>query len=140
MKQEPRRGAGSSLDEARRQFEKWRERRPLGTRIPASLWDVAAVAAREHGVSKVAGELRLDYYKLKELLEPAVALAATSTPESSEHEVGAGFFELPLFATAAPECVFELEDGEGRRLRAVLKGVAPAELATLAHTLWSLAR
>ena len=114
----------------------------MGTRIPASLWAVAAVAAGEHGVSKVAGELRLDYYKLKELLEPGAALARPSTAETweSEHSAGAGFFELPLFAAAAADCVFELEDGQGRRLRAVLKGVARAELATLAHAFWSLAR
>ena len=60
-----------TLSEAQSQFERWRRRRSRGTRIPAALWDAAAEAAREYGVSKVAGTLRLDYYKLKERLESA---------------------------------------------------------------------
>jgi hypothetical protein len=130
--------ARNSLDDARHEFEEWRERRTLGTRIPETLWDLAVVAAREHGLSKASGELGLDYYKLKELVQPVAALVAA--PEASERPAGADFLELGLLATPASECVFEIEDGEGRRLRAVLTGSAPAELATLARTFWSLAR
>jgi hypothetical protein len=98
------------------------------------LWDAAAEAAREYGVSKVAGTLRLDYYKLKERLESAPEL---SGPEASN---GGGFLEVPLYAAPAAECVLELEDGEGTRLRVALQGVSPAELEPLARALWSLAR
>ena len=34
-------------------------------------------------------------------------------------------------APVAPECILELEDGQGSRLRVELKGAAPAELETL---------
>lgn len=120
------------LRDAQSQFERWRRRRSRGTRIPAALWDAAAAAAREYGVSKVAGTLHLDYYKLKKRLE--------SAPERPEAGHGGGFLEVPLYAAPANECVFELEDGQGTRLRVALQGASPAELEPLARALWSLAR
>ena len=121
------------LSDAESQFEGWRRSRRRGARIPAALWQAAVDAAREHGVSKVASALSLDYYRLKERLE--------SVPVLSEVEsAGGGFLEVPLFTSSASECIFELEDGEGTRLRVELKGAASAELETLARTFWSLAR
>ena len=121
------------LSEAESRFERWRRSRIQGTRIPAALWRAAVAAAREHGVSKVASALRLDYYGLKERLESA----PVSEPESAGR---GGFLEIPLLTPSSSECVLELEDGQGARLRVELKGAVPAELETLARTLWSLAR
>jgi hypothetical protein len=100
------------------------------------LWDAAAEAAREHGVSKVAGALHLDYYKLKERLEPVEPAPELAGPEPGN---GQGFLEIPLYSSAA-ECVFELEDGQGTRLRVAFKGASAAELEPLARAFWSLAR
>ena len=149
MTQGSHQGAHDSLDEARRQLERWRRTRKRGTRIPAPLWAAAVEAAREHGVSRAASALRLDYYGLKERLEspplespPLESLPLESAPEPSGHEAanGGGFLEIPLFASAAPECVFELEDGHGSRLRVAVKGAALAEMEALARALWSMAR
>jgi hypothetical protein len=133
MKQGPSNLSRDILSEVRSQFERWRQGRSRGARIPGALWDAAAEAAREYGVSKVAGTLRLDYYKLKERLE--------SAPERSGPEPGNGraFLEIPLYSSAA-ECVFELEDAQGVRLRVAVKGASPAELEPLARAFWSLAR
>jgi hypothetical protein len=120
------------LSDAQSQFERWRSRRARGTRIPAILWQAAIDAAREHGVSKVSQALRLDYYGLKKRLESAL-----SGPEPGS---GLGFLEIPLCGPSAAECVLELEDGQGSRLRVELKGAAPAELETLARAFWSMAR
>ena len=130
MKPGPHRPAGDILSDVRSQFKRWRRRRPRGTRIPAALWQAAVEAAGEHGVSKTAQELSLDYYGLKKRLE-------SSAPSASS--TGRGFVEIPLPSTA-PECVLELEDGQGARLRVELKGAAPAELETLARAFWSVAR
>ena len=133
MKQGSRPLSRDALSEAQSQFEQWRASRKRGTRIPEGLWRAAVEAAREHGVSKAAQALGLDYYGLKQRLE--------STAELSESEGSAepGFVEIPLFA-AAPECVLELEDAEGARLRIELKGPAAAQCAALAQALWSVAR
>ena len=140
MKHGSQQEAHGSLDEAHRQLQQWRRTRTRGTRIPAPLWAAAVAAAREHGVSKASSALRLDYYRLKDRLE--TASPEPTSPEPSGHVTtkGEGFLEIPLFAPAAPECVFELEDGHGARLRVALKGVASAELEALARTFWSMAR
>ena len=132
MKHGSHRPTGDILSDVRSQFERWRRSRTRGTRIPAALWRAAVEAAGEHGVSKTAQELNLDYYGLKERLE-----SAPTTPVVPAK--GRGFLEVPLPSTA-PECVLELEDGQGARLRVELKGAAPAELETLARAFWSVAR
>ena len=133
MKQESPHLSRDILSDAQSQFERWRRSRSRGTRIPAVLWDAATEAAREYGVSKVAGALHLDYYKLKERLESAPELPG---PEPGN---GQGFLEIPLYSSTA-ECVFELEDGQGTRLRVAFKGASAAELEPLARAFWGLAR
>lgn len=132
MKQRPRRPTLGMLSDVRSRFERWRRTRTRGTRIPAALWQAAVEAARAHGVSKTAQELSLDYYGLKKRLESSSIALPTPSP-------GRDFVEIALPSTA-PECVMEFENGQGARLRVEFKGTAPAQLETLARTLWSLAR
>ncbi len=133
MKQGSHRPSRDILSDVQRQFERWRQSRKRGTRIPEALWRAAAEATRECGVSKTAQALGLDYYGLKKRVE--------STLEVSESEpaAGRGFLEIPLFASAA-ECVLEMEDSQGARLRVELKGPATAHCEALAQALWSIAR
>lgn len=124
------------LSDVRRQFELWRRSRKRGTRIPEALWRAATAAGQEHGVSKTALALRLDYYALKERVELAPKQPAGVAPPRDVK-----FLEIPLAGAAArPECVLEFEDGQGARLRVELQGAAAAELETVARSLWSLAR
>ena len=136
MKPESSRSSSDLLSDVRRQFERWRGSRKRGTRIPEALWRAAAEAAREHGVSKTAQALRLDYYALKKRVE-SVAEKRPAVAPSSEVK----FLEIPLGAsTGRPECVLEFEDGRGARLRVELQGAALAQLETVARSLWDLAR
>ena len=134
MKQGSHRLSRDILGDVRSQFEDWRRSRTRGTPIPEDLWQGAVEAAQEHSVSKAARVLRLDYYRLKKRLEAAPDL---SRPEPVD---GRGFLEIPLCAPSAPECVLEIEDAQGARLRVELKGPAAAEMETLARALWSVAR
>ncbi|MCP5110169.1 MAG: hypothetical protein GY953_04975 [bacterium] len=133
MKQGPHRPSRDILSDVQSQFERWRQSRKRGTRIPEGLWQAAAGAARECGVSKTAHALGLDYYGLKKRAE--------SPLEVSESEPAAGreFLEIPLFASAA-DCVLEMVDADGARLRVELRGSATAHCQTLAQALWSVAR
>lgn len=124
-----------SLSEVRRQFERWRKRRRRGTRIPENLWRAAADVSRHAGVSKTAQVLSLDYYALRRRTETALeARPAWAAP------LEGGFLEIPLCAPPSPECVLEIEDPRGARLRVELKGATPAYLESLARTIWSLAQ
>jgi hypothetical protein len=119
------------LSDVKSEFARWRRGRRLGTRIPSTLWDAAVGAARDCGVSKVAGALSLDYYKLRQRLEAAPGLGTGG---------GGAFLEIPLPASPTSECVFEVEDAQGARLRVTVKGASAAELEPLARAFWSLGR
>jgi len=133
MKQGSRRPSRDILSDVESQFERWRQSRKRGTRIPEALWRAAAEAARERGVSKTAQALGLDYYGLKKRLE------RTHEVSDSEPATKREFLEIPLFASA-PECVLEMADAQGARLRVELRGSAAAHCDTVAQALWSVAR
>ncbi|MCP4201175.1 MAG: hypothetical protein GY769_04495, partial [bacterium] len=59
------------LSDVQSQFERWRQDRKRGTRIPETLWQAAAEVAGECGVSKTAQALGLDYYGLKKRVCPS---------------------------------------------------------------------
>jgi hypothetical protein len=133
MKQGSHRLSRDILSDVESQFERWRQRRKRGTRIPETLWQAAVEAAGACGVSKTAQTLGLDYYGLKKRVR--------SSHEVSESEPAAEreFLEIPLFASAA-DCVLEMVDADGARLRVELRGSAAAHCQTLAEALWSVAR
>ena len=136
MKPGSRRPSRDLLSDVRRQFERWRRNRKRGTRIPEALWRAATEVGQEHGVSKTAQALRLDYYALKERVESVAAERPAVAPPSELK-----FLEIPLGASSGrPECVLEFEDGQGARLRVELQGAALAQLETVARSLWDLAR
>ena len=121
-----------TLPSVRRDFERWRSSRSRGRQIPDRLWAAAAVLAREHGVSKTASTLGLDYYSLKK---------RASVAGPVETEPAAEFLAVPVEAlTAAPECVVEIEDGAGACLRVALRGGATREAEAVARALWSASR
>jgi hypothetical protein len=116
-----------------RWLERWRSQRTGRARIPASIWTAAGELAREHGVSRVAEVLGLEFNHLKRMAQaagPGVSKRRARPP---------AFVELiaPQAVAGAPECVIELEGRRGR-LRIELKGTATADLARFRQTLWEL--
>jgi len=138
MKQRSR---NDRLSEVRRQFERWRKIRPRGTRIPEELWQAATEVGCDVGVSKTAQALSLDYYVLRERTESVLEeRPARETRPVQEALPEGGFLEIPPLCAPGAECVLEIEDPRGARLRMELKGATPAHLETLARTIWSLAQ
>ena len=120
------------LEGARRRFEQWRQSGPLGRRIPESLWASAVELAGTYGVSRVSSVLRVDYYSLKERLKQQ----ASSSTAQETNDI-ATFLELP--APARPgvsECLLELEDADGAKMRIQLKGVETPDLVALSRSFW----
>ena len=121
----------AGLESARRRFEQWRERRSGGrAQIPESLWSLATRAARQFGVHRTCRALRLDYAVLKRHVE------ADATQGSPRHDTQPSFVELvPVGGTSPTECVVEIEDPCGVRMRIELKGVAAPDLVALTRSL-----
>jgi hypothetical protein len=95
------------------------------------LWKAAVEAARKFGLHPTAKALGLDYYSLKRRLDDIVVDSAV--PSLASH----GFVELmPSIAANTPECLLELEDASGTKMRLHCKGLTAADLAALSRTVW----
>ena len=130
-------GCSEGLLRLKRRFDQWRAERRVGERIPSGLWAGAVAASGEHGAYRVAAELHLDYAVLKR----RAALAGGST---SAAELAPRFVEL--FAPAArgtpagaarAQCVVELDNARGAKMRVELDGQGLAGLSVLCSAFWA---
>ncbi|HEY6272314.1 MAG TPA: hypothetical protein VIX19_10010 [Terriglobales bacterium] len=137
-----------------KRFERWRSAHTGRWPIPKRLWTAAVALAGEHGVFQTAKTLRLDYSKLKQLLESSGAISRSrrrkragvksrraGRPESRHQGIGTeaapAFMELLASPTTAAvsECQIELE---GRRGKMCIhwKGTAAPDLGGLGRAFW----
>jgi len=129
-----------NLEELDRRFSQWRERCRQGERIPAQLWAAAAQMAREHGVSRIATRLRLNTVALKRHMHAGEGQpAGASAPEFVELIAAASAPVTTAPPAAARECVIELENAQGAKMRVELNGPGLAGLAHLCRGFWSAA-
>ena len=140
----------STLEQVRRQFDDWRRTRQRRTRIPNPLWRAAVEVARVHGVYRTAKTLGINSASLKKRMEQDGAESARAgrggqgspvEPAMGMSEAsaaaGATFLELPPPPwTAGSECILELEDAGGARMRVCLKSLATPDLAALSRSFW----
>ena len=120
------------IQELSRHIEEWRSSRRRRMPMPEPLWTRAANLARQYSVAQVSRFLRLDYYSLKERLKQQ----ASSSTAQETNDI-ATFLELP--APARPgvsECLLELEDADGAKMRIQLKGVETPDLVALSRSFW----
>ena len=117
----------NDLAQGRCRFQAWRERRQGGRRIPQPLWHLAVQLASQHGVSRTATALGLDYYSLKKQAE-----AAAPQPPPC----GPAFVELPPPVVVGKQALFELDNGAGATRRVQLLGYEAADVEALARRFW----
>jgi len=123
----------AQLEGVRQRFERWRRTRKGHARIPDSLWASAAIMADAYGISRTATVLRVNYHVLKKHL--GHKKAATGRTEA---EGEARFIELAPFAPSSRcECLLELEDAGGAKMRVRLQGVGMPDLAALSQSFWN---
>ena len=117
------------LARGRDRFEVWRRTREVGARIPDELWTLAVKLSDDHGLSRTASVLGLDYYSLKQRVEPRNSNSPSVTP---------AFIELsPPSPGDSGECVVEFADGSGASLRVHLRGCDVPDLVALGRSFWS---
>jgi len=121
------------LESTRRRFDRWREARTGRSRIPEVLWASAVKAAVRYGLNPTSRALRLDYYALKKRVSSAAAGGG------HEGEGVATFVELPApVSMGSCECIVELEDPRGAKMRVHLKGMPAPDLMALSRGFWSV--
>src|SRR5215467_14052870 len=116
------------IERARLRFERWRKNRKKVTRIPEGLWAAAVDAARLHGVNPTAIALGLDYNHLKQ--------RTRSVRRRTRREIAKSpsFMELivPPDGPHLWECMIELENAHGVKMRIHLQNMEMNELAAWA--------
>ncbi len=123
----------TSLEALRRRFERWRRLRKAKSRIPDALWTSAVQAAGRYGLHRTTQALRLDYYALKKRVEDA------ATDNEPGREAATTFLELPVpVSGGVSECVVELENPGGAKMRLHLKGGAVPDVTALARSFWGV--
>jgi hypothetical protein len=116
----------ASLSRLEQRFASWRRTRASGARIPERLWKAAVKSAAAHGLNRTARILKLDYYSLKKRVDDA-----SSQGEASSF-VELASSSLPMVS----ECVIELEDAAGSRMRVQVKGLNLPDVLTLSRDFW----
>lgn len=118
------------LYQARKHFDQWRQTHKPHTRFSEGLWTEAVAAAREYGQSRTARVLGLDYYSLKKRLAhtPGMNGGNKITPPS--------FVELFPSSALSTECIIEMEDGDGGKMRISLKGGDVPDVVSLSRSFW----
>ena len=131
------------LEGLRRRFDRWRWTRKGRSRIPEALWTAAVKAAGTYGLHRTAQTLRLDYYTLKRRLEAGGSHRVSGGKVASRHlsdpQAVATFVELGRPASgSARECILELADPGGAKIRVHLKGCEAPDLAALSRSFWGV--
>jgi hypothetical protein len=115
-----------SLSEVKEQFKIWRRTRKNPRPIPEQLWAAAVGLTARHSISQIAKELVVDYSILKRRVQLKKKDAAASTNQPD-------FIELNLGPPAAvSECIVEMQDRLGSKLRMQFRGQPDVDLLQLA--------
>ena len=152
-------GGAQCLEDVAKQFKHWRESRVRGERIPMALWGQAERLCQEHAPQRVAGVLGVALASLMrrlqhtgdsavhrpgldtEFVEVVMTSASPATPESAASRLERSPPpEQPSDAatpTPAHECVLELENAHGAKMRVQLNGAGLASLGALCSSFWS---
>lgn len=120
----------SDLEEVRRELQLWRRNRRRKGPIPEALWQSITQLGRRYGVSRIARDLRVPFYALRDRVQ--ACQCPEPNPATNAHDP---FVELPLsLAPASTECVVELEDGSGSKMTLRLSPANAADAGALIQT------
>ena len=121
---------GQSLSEVKEQFKSWRKTRKSLRPIPAHLWAAAVNLTAKHSISQISKELVLDYSALKKR-------AAIKNKDSAASMSPVDFMEVKLEPpTAVAECIVEMQDIAGSKMRMHFRGKTDFDLLELAKAFW----
>jgi hypothetical protein len=119
-----------SLSEVKEQFKIWRRTRKSPRPIPEKLWTAAVSLTANHSISQISKELVVDYSALKKRV-------AIKKKDSAASMNPPGFIEVNLEPPAAiSECIVEMQDILGAKMRMHFRGKTDFDLLELAKAFW----
>mgnify|MGYP001155023009 CR=1 FL=1 len=126
--------ATDPLSQLAARMEAWRNDPKKSRRIPQELWQVAVELSKEYSINQISKALRLSYTDLKKrvMAQSKENLPAIKTQPDMK------FIELGVEpSSSTPECIVEMEDGNGTKMRIHLRGRTDLDLCELGRTFWS---
>ena len=121
-----------------RRFGQWRAGRKVGARIPQELWAGAVDLVGEHGASQVAAALRLYYAVLKRRAGlSGDKVRVQQVPQFVELFAPGGSATPAGAVPVRPQCVVELDNTRGARMRVELSGEGLCGLSALCSAFWA---
>jgi len=131
MSQKKQPAPSRSLSEVKEQFKTWRRTRKRLQPIPEKLWAAAVGLTGQHSISQISKELVVDYSALKRRVPIKKKDAAASANPT-------GFIEVELEPPAAvSECIVEMQDRLGSKMRMHFRGQTDLDLLELAKVFWT---
>ena len=127
MRSRVTRALPARLEAGRRRFERWRRTREGRSRIPGPLWNSAVKLSATYGIHRTAKTLRLNPDSLKKHVASANGDGSggqgKSRRQAAGQEAATAFVELvPPEGAGPPECIVELENPRGVKMRIHAKG------------------
>ena len=127
----------AAFSRAQQKIERWRQRHRPRARIPDVLWRQVAELASAYGIHRTAKALRLDYYSLKRRVAAAAGCGEVACTTAGSSESVPQFVEVlggPM-ATAGGECLIEVENAGGVKMRIRLGAGERPDLVALVRVL-----
>ena len=120
-----------TLDEVMERIEEWRNNPKSPRRMPEDLWEAAANLSKEYSIHRISKALRLNYPALKKRIHPE------EKKRSASKEQTPTFIELGIAQPSSiSECIIEMEDGSGAKMRMHFRGKTDFDLLELGRAFW----
>ena len=135
MTQEESSSPHLTLDEVTERVEAWRKDPKSPRLMPEELWTAAVSLTKEYTIHRVSKTLRVNYTALKKRVHPGdKGLPAKKVQPHAFIELGIG--QSP----AISECVIEMEDSSGARMKMHFRGKTDLDLLELGKAFWRKGR
>ena len=122
----------SPLESVQYQFDKWRETRKSPREpIPENLWSAATKLHNDYPMSRISKVLHLNHTDLKN------RISGQKSNRQKKKSSSPLFVELDCVDSFTPsECIVEMEDARGSKMRMIFKGKADLDLLELSKAFW----
>jgi len=119
-----------TLSEVKEQFKIWRKTRKNPKPMPQELWAAAAKLTETYSINQISKALCLNHTSLKERVH--------KMKEACTQEIHLpSFIELNVEQSAlVSECIVEMEDKAGAKMRMCFKGKMDLDLLELGKAFW----
>jgi hypothetical protein len=142
----------SPLESVRDRFEQWREtRKNRRERIPEDLWSAAVRLCDQYSVNRISRTLGLNYNDLKKRIPACLhaCLSKTACSQATHRQNQKAYTKRNKLSSTAfievdwrngfpsSECIIEMDDAYGSKMRMSFKGRTELDLLELGKAFWT---